>query len=82
MPLCKAQIDWSTVNRSPNLYGNGGSLEIAEATADFRKSIAKQMLLVQRPEGLSKASSRIGLCIVVHAVIVLALLLQVFAQFA
>ena len=39
MPLCKAHIDRLVVNLSPNLYGKGGSLEIAEATADLRKSM-------------------------------------------
>jgi len=42
VPLCKAQIDWSTVNLSPNLYGKGGSLDIAEATADLRKSMVRK----------------------------------------
>jgi hypothetical protein len=42
VPLCKAQIDWSTVNLSPNLYGKGGSLDIADATADFKNSIVRE----------------------------------------
>lgn len=32
-------MEWSTSTRSPKLYGKGGPPEIAEATADFKKSI-------------------------------------------
>ena len=39
VPLYKLQIDWSVDTLSPHLYGNGGSFEIADATADLRKSI-------------------------------------------
>jgi len=39
VPLCNAHIELSTSTRSPNEYGKGGPLEIADATADLRKSI-------------------------------------------
>jgi len=39
VPLCNAHIELSTSTRSPNEYGKGGPLEMADATADLRKSI-------------------------------------------
>ena len=33
-------MDWSRGTLSPNLYGNAGSFDIADATADFRKSMS------------------------------------------
>lgn len=40
VPLCRVHMDWSTSTTSPNEYGNAGPLAIADATADFRKSMA------------------------------------------
>lgn len=40
VPLCRVHMDWSTSTMSPNEYGNAGPLAIADATADFRKSMA------------------------------------------
>lgn len=40
VPLYSVQIDSSTSTLSPNVYGNGGPWDMAEATADFRKSMS------------------------------------------
>ena len=39
VPSCSDHIDCSRSSLSPKEYGNGGPLDIAEATADLRKSI-------------------------------------------
>ena len=39
VPLYKAHMELSTSTFSPNVYGNGGPLDMADATADLRKSI-------------------------------------------
>ena len=39
MPLYSVQMDWSRSSLSPKVYGNGGPFEIADATADLRKSM-------------------------------------------
>jgi hypothetical protein len=39
VPLCNVQIEASMSTRSPKLYPNAGPFEIAEATADLRKSM-------------------------------------------
>lgn len=39
VPLCRVHMDWSTSTMSPNEYGKAGPLAIADATADFRKSM-------------------------------------------
>lgn len=40
VPLCRVQMDSSMSTRSPKEYGKGGPEAMAEATADFRKSMA------------------------------------------
>lgn len=40
VPLYRVHMDWSTSTTSPNEYGNAGPFAIADATADFRKSMA------------------------------------------
>lgn len=40
VPLCRVHMDWSTSTTSPKEYGNAGPFAIADATADFRKSMA------------------------------------------
>jgi hypothetical protein len=40
VPLNTVQIELSTSTLSPNEYGNGGPFEIAETTADFKKSMS------------------------------------------
>jgi hypothetical protein len=44
VPLNRVQMELSTSTLSPNEYGNGGPLEIAEATADFRKSMSPSFM--------------------------------------
>ena len=44
VPLCIDHIDCSRSILSPKEYGNGGPLDIAEATADLRKSIELAVL--------------------------------------
>ena len=44
VPLYSAHIELSTSTRSPNVYGNGGPLEMADATADLRKSMVTSLL--------------------------------------
>ena len=41
VPLLKVHIDSSTSTLSPKEYGKGGPLAMADATADFRKSMTK-----------------------------------------
>jgi hypothetical protein len=40
VPLYKVQMDSSMSTRSPKVYPNAGPLEMADATADLRKSMA------------------------------------------
>lgn len=44
VPLCSAQIDWSMSTLSPNEYPKEGPLEMADATADLRKSMMVRSL--------------------------------------
>lgn len=53
VPLYRVQIDSSISTLSPNEYGKGGPLAMADATADLRKSI----LVAQYKE--AECSSRI-----------------------
>lgn len=43
VPLCSVQIDSSMSTLSPNEYGKGGPFAMAEATADFKKSMPSQV---------------------------------------
>lgn len=43
---------------SPNLYGKGGSLEIADATADLRKS----MIVKPQKQRVKESALELGFC--------------------
>lgn len=45
IPLCKVQMDWSRSTMSPKVYGKAGPFAMADATADFRKSIVGGVLM-------------------------------------
>lgn len=66
MPLYKVQIDWSRSSLSPKVYGNGGPFEIADATADLRKSMAQEEMIIESKEGFVEMACElhVGVCAV------------------
>ena len=57
VPLCKDQMDSLLSSLSPRLYGKELPLAIADATADFRKSISRdtKAIVMQLKEKRNKA---------------------------
>jgi hypothetical protein len=52
VPLWSVQMDWSMSTLSPNEYGKAGPLEMADATADLRKSMSAQLCPRNQRSGL------------------------------
>lgn len=59
-------MDSSMSTRSPNVYPNAGPLEMADATADLRKSMAsvvQEKLHVREAKNVVGGDSRAGACL-------------------